>query len=349
MRNKYKVIKQENGEFFFRRKNDNKSKMSKIYLLDNPEIKSKDLLLYTEKDYFSIKIDRDIDRRPYFLIETDNDSYIIAERTLQVDGMNNFRDLGGYSTISGNTVKWGKLYRSDHLYNATDVGVKYLNNLNINTIIDYRSQDEIEKYPNKKLNNNPVTINLDPKAHAAELSAQFQASKENEDLKLINKIIEQKRNGKLVNHTDIVLEQYETFVNKKESKEAFSKMLKTLADFSTPAVVQHCRGGKDRTGFGVMLILGVLGVSKEDIVSDYLITAKNREKRNHIKMANYKKITTDKTILDYLYSFIDTKPVFIESSLNSIEKNYGTIENYVCSELELTQTEIQIIKELYLD
>lgn len=98
-----------------------------------------------------------------------------------------------------------------------------------------------------------------------------------------------------------------------------------------------------------MLILGVLGVSKEDIVSDYLITAKNREKRNHIKMANYKKITTDKTILDYLYSFIDTKPVFIESSLNSIEKNYGTIENYVCSELELTQTEIQIIKELYLD
>lgn len=39
-------------------------------------------------------------------------------------------------------------------------------------------------------------------------------------------------------------------------------MLQIVADPNAPAVVQHCRGGKDRTGFGSMLVLGTLGVKK---------------------------------------------------------------------------------------
>ncbi|MFX3828793.1 tyrosine-protein phosphatase, partial [Streptococcus suis] len=88
-------------------------------------------------------------------------------------------------------------------------------------------------------------------------------------------------------HSEVVYSQYRTFAEGNESKAAFSKMLTVLANPNSPASVQHCRGGKDRTGYGAMLLLGILGVSKEDLIQDYLITGKNREERNRVKMEGY--------------------------------------------------------------
>ncbi|GAA3019885.1 hypothetical protein GCM10019998_15280 [Tetragenococcus solitarius] len=152
-----------------------------------------------------------------------------------------------------------------------------------------------------------------------------------------------------MDHSNVVLTQYRTFVTKKESQQAFSKMLQIVADPDAPAVVQHCRGGKDRTGFGSMLVLGTLGVKKEDLVEDYLLTAKNRIKRNQTKMAGYKKLTSDPVVLNQLYSFIDTKPEFIEESIDTINNRYGSIENYVKKELKLTEQMVQQMKTMYLE
>ena len=64
-------------------------------------------------------------------------TFVAAERTLPIDGMNNFRDMGGYETEDGHSVKWGKLYRSDYIHNATAEGLDYLRTLGIHTIVDY--------------------------------------------------------------------------------------------------------------------------------------------------------------------------------------------------------------------
>lgn len=39
----------------------------------------------------------------------------------------------------------------------------------------------------------------------------------------------------------------------------------------------HCAAGKDRTGVSVALTLSLLGVQRDDIVDDYLVTARNEE------------------------------------------------------------------------
>lgn len=345
MKNRFKVEQTQPNYFHFEIPKNDKGQEKEIFLTENTQWK---LLLKTNQGSFDIKLE-DLSRRPYFLVKTEDDQYVIAERTLPVEGMNNFRDMGGYETNSGKTVKWGKLYRSDHIHNATENGVAYLKTLGIHTIIDYRSDIEAQKYPNKQIGEQVKTYQMDPSAHAAELAAQFQSSKEDEDVSLINEIIEQKEKGTLVDHSNVVLTQYRTFVTKKESQEAFSKMLQIVADPSAPAVVQHCRGGKDRTGFGSMLVLGILGVKKEDLVQDYLLTAQNRIERNRIKMEGYKKITSDPVVLDQLYSFIDTKPDFIEESIDTIVQQYGSFENYAKKELNLTKEMIQQMKEMYLE
>lgn len=347
MNTKYEVTQINKSEFLFK-KDDMAEQEVEVYLKKHPEDKQPKFLLRTAKLSFSINVGA-IDYRPYFLFKFADKSYTIGERTLPVEGMNNLRDMGGYQAEGGKTVKWGMLYRSDHIYNATDAGVAYLKKLNINTIIDYRSDEEISKYPNKTIDEEIKIYQLDPVAHAAELSAQFTSSKENEDINLINKIIEQKEKGALVNQADVVLEQYRTFANKENSKEAFGQMLVATASPDAPAVIQHCRGGKDRTGFGAMLVLGILGVKKEDLVKDYMLTEKNRQERNRVKMEGYKKLTDDKVVLDHLYSFIDTRSEFIAISIDTITEKYGSIEKYVIEELGITRAMIDAMKAIYLE
>ncbi|KAF1304525.1 tyrosine-protein phosphatase [Enterococcus saccharolyticus] len=347
MTNRYEVSQPEKNCFLFQKPTLQQEQEVEVFLMKTMNDTEPISVIKTNEASFTLTID--VDYRPYFLIKTEEESYVIGERTLPVEGMNNFRDMGGYPTVDGKHVKWGKLYRSDHIHNATAKGLEYLQKLGIHTIIDYRSDVEIEKYPNPTINDQVVTYHVDPAAHAAELAAQFQASKENEDANLINEIIEQQKNGTLVNQADVVLEQYRTFANKKESKEAFAKMLREVAKPEAAAIVQHCRGGKDRTGYGAMLVLGVLGVPKEELLADYLLTAKNREERNAVKMAGYRKLTDDPSVLDHLYSFIDTKSEFIEASIDAIIDNYNSIENYVKQELGISQEIIDTMKELYLE
>jgi len=271
------------------------------------------------------------------------------QRNIPISGMNNFRDIGGYLTGEGKTVRWGKLYRSDHIFNADKNGLEQLKTLNIHTIIDYRSQNEVEKYPNPVFDETVVTYHLDPDAHTAELAAQFSSSIDAEDENLVRKVIQQKEKGLLTQRDSAVLDQYRNFIYKDNSRQAFAKMLQVAACPGAAAIVQHCRGGKDRTGFGVILLLGILGVKREDLVADYMLTQENRRERNAYKMDIYRTYTDDEVVLEYLLSFIDTKPDFIEASINEIERNYGSITAYAMKELGVTEMMVKTMKELYLE
>ncbi|MGY3778556.1 tyrosine-protein phosphatase [Isobaculum melis] len=346
---RFKVEKNEQNEYIFTTEKKQDETVT-VFLTTSNDVKAaqKKQLIVTTASTFTLTLEA-ISERPYFIIEQGAESYVIATRNVDVPHMNNFRDMGGYATESGQHIKWGMLYRSDQICNANDAGLKALNQLGIRTIIDYRSLDEIEKYPNPTINPAVTTYHLDPNAHAAELSAQFQASKEDEDKNLIASIIEQKNKGALVDRYDIVMEQYNNFVSKEKSKAAFGKMLKVVANPEAAPIDQHCRGGKDRTGFGAMLVLGVLGVSKEEIVADYMLTYQNRVKRNETKMALYKKLTQDEDVLNYLYSLIETRAEFIETSYDKIIKEYGTMSHYATTELGLTDVDIANMKMLYLE
>lgn len=317
-----------------------------VFLHHEKDISKQEIITTSLNEFvFDLELE---DVHPIFTVKISGKEYNLGERTLQIDGMNNFRDMGGYETTDNRFVKWGLLYRSDHIHNATSFGVKKLTKLRIRTIIDYRSDDERSKYPNKIINENVNIYCLDPDAHTAELAAQFTSNKENEDENLVKKIIDQKEKGALINRYDIVMDQYRNFVHKDECKRAFSDMIKIAAQESSSPIVQHCRGGKDRTGYGCMLLLGLLGVKKEYIIYDYMLTHYNRIERNGIKMEKYKKFTQDEQVLDYLYSLIDTQPEFIEASYDAIINKYGSFDNYAIKELGITKEEIARLKEMYL-
>jgi protein-tyrosine phosphatase len=67
---------------------------------------------------------------------------IVSVRRLPLEGAKNFRDLGGYRTSDGNYVRWGLVYRSNHLVNLTARDSEYLSGLGIRLVCDVRSDGE---------------------------------------------------------------------------------------------------------------------------------------------------------------------------------------------------------------
>ncbi|PHR62223.1 MAG: hypothetical protein COA43_00870 [Robiginitomaculum sp.] len=66
----------------------------------------------------------------------------VAERQVLLEGSSNFRDLGGYRSQDGRTVKWGKLFRSDSMGQLTKQDFLYLDSMAIRAVFDLRANKE---------------------------------------------------------------------------------------------------------------------------------------------------------------------------------------------------------------
>src|SRR5256886_15356430 len=80
---------------------------------------------------------------------------VVSIRRLPLEGAKNFRDLGGYRTSDGHYVRWGFVYRSNHLVNLTAKDFEYLNSLGIRLICDVRSDSERARAPDHWVGTTP--------------------------------------------------------------------------------------------------------------------------------------------------------------------------------------------------
>ena len=80
-----------------------------------------------------------------------------SERQIQLEGQSNFRDLGGYETEDGRTILRGQLFRSGELSRLTDADVMQLSELEIRTVVNFLTDEEIElQAPFARINRNPL-------------------------------------------------------------------------------------------------------------------------------------------------------------------------------------------------
>ncbi|OCG24696.1 protein-tyrosine-phosphatase [Gilliamella sp. wkB108] len=288
-------------------------------------------------------------KRIYLILQSQGQHPILfGERTLPITGLNNFRDFGGYEGNNGKRIKWGVFYRSNHLHGLKPDAQSYIQALGIKTIIDYRSDNEIKNSPNTNIGEKQ-TLHLNASAQTAELAAQFAADPSDEDRALVESVLRDIPRELVNGQGEQVLEQYRNFVLSDKSKNAYKQMLQVILNPNNSPSIQHCRGGKDRTGYGVLLIQIMLGVSESDIIYDYMLTHDNRLERNKIKMQAYRKITDNEDVLGYLLSLIDTRESFVKEILDTMKKLSGTPSNYIKQELGFTDQDFQTMQHLYLE
>lgn len=104
-------------------------------------------------------------------------------------------------------------------------------------------------------------------------------------------------------------------------------VLELCADTNRHPVAFYCTAGKDRTGIIAVLILSILGVSDEDIVEDYSLSANvYAEMNDHKAMVGaLKQRSVDPK------TFLGAPPKVMKETLLAIQKNYGSVDQYLDS------------------
>jgi protein-tyrosine phosphatase len=157
----------------------------------------------------------------------------------------NFRDVGGYPTADGRTVRWRRLFRSDTLSPLTTDDQQQLLDLGVRTVVDLRQAHEIAEDGRVPDLDGLTYHNPAPRYPEWELTPY----EEGDD------------------PVRYLADRYRDMAEHGASR--LAEAIGVLADETAAPAVMHCRAGKDRTGVVCALTLALLGVADDDIDHDY--------------------------------------------------------------------------------
>ena len=212
----------------------------------------------------------------------------------------NFRDLGGLAGLDGRRVRPRRVYRSDHLAGLTPEDLATLQGLGITHRIDFRGTGERASLPGEVAGLTTLALTIEPTVvhRVQELLAAQQVPTEAETVALM-------------------CQTYQGFA--REAAPVYARFFRQLLDQPTPLVF-HCTAGKDRTGFAAALLLSALGVSRDDILQDYLLT-------NHLYVRSpLVEARGPAHVMDVLWS---VQPAFLDAAFTTIESDFGGVPQYL--------------------
>lgn len=238
-------------------------------------------------------------------------------RTIKLEGAANARDLGGIDAGNGLVVKQGLFYRGDALNGLTGQGARELSQKHrVACIIDLRCGWEREKRPDREL---PGVENLHMPFYDLEKTG-----------------IEYTKSipGSRVTGHDIVCDPddfYRSMPNPLTSKMAAKALEEIFSRASSgQAVYEHCSGGKDRAGIMALLILTILGVSREEILEDYLLTNVNRDKNIVPVFERFKNLMGgDEDLAWKVTENHRARPENLVAYYESVDERYGSMDDYL--------------------
>ena len=255
-------------------------------------------------------------------------------RKLPFTGAHNFRDLGGYKTEDGRALKWGKIYRSDDLHLLTDEDLKYLSRLNIKSVVDFRSDEERESEPDR----------LNPDMTQVLLPIKFQP--EELDDETLKNLMKNLTFGTL--DSSNLLRDFNIVIVKDFATE-YKKFFRHVIENNAEPIVFHCTAGKDRAGFASAMILTVLGVPRGKVIEDYLLT--NTYVKDHVdsEMLEIELKTFFRADTDNLRKINLVEERYIQAAFDTIDSEWGGMDNYISGALGLSEEDILKLKDFYLE
>jgi protein-tyrosine phosphatase len=258
----------------------------------------------------------------------------VRKRHLALEGAPNFRDLGGYATADGHHVKWGELYRSDNLAHLTDADLARVSKLGIQLVCDFRAKSEKDAEPDRLPASDP------PEVAALEIGAESF---------MVKDLRERIQSGDLdgLDLRGMMIEGNRQFATTFAPQYAamFERITKPE---NLPALV-HCTAGKDRAGFASALILSVLGVPRDTVMEDFLLTNHYTAAATEKRLRMIKLFSLFRADTDALRPLFGVEPAYLEAAFAEIEKRYGDFDTYRRTALGLDDAEVTAFRALALE
>jgi len=235
------------------------------------------------------------------------------ETFVPVEGSINLRDFGGYITEDGERIRRGLLFRCGSLNHIPEHAFDDFAALNVGVICDLRSHEEALESPT------PSASPFDCRVHIPiwpGSSFQFQES---------------------VNEAPPSREDFIDFMQRitreiaRDHVASYKALMRELVN-TERGFLLHCSAGKDRTGFGAAIILSLLGVNRETIIRDYLISnqatelaERMKEKMQERAAAEGRELPASQGIVEVLAG---VREEYLHGAFEEIDQQYGGIHGY---------------------
>ncbi len=260
---------------------------------------------------------------------------MILSKRIELDGAPNTRDLGGIITADGREIRHGLLFRSGDLSALSDNDIKTLEEFGITLIVDLRTETERIGAPDKPLSGARM-LNLQV------VEEEILGITRNSD-NSVYAMIETLKDTSF-DIISLMTKMYETIINSEAAVKAYSNFFKEILANESGAVLWHCSAGKDRAGMATAFLLMALGVPRETIIEDYLLTNSYAGKRllDEIKLK-----TDDAEVIKKAEIMLSVHRDYIESVYRVIDERGGEAK-FLSECLGLGEDEIKTLKERYL-
>mgnify|MGYP001453766612 FL=1 len=245
-----------------------------------------------------------------------------SERHYSFEGCFNFRDIGGYLNQDGRRVKKGLYFRAGRQDRMTNKDLAQLSGLNISTQIDLRKQEEVldqGRGPLEDMGAKYINISVIPEGGSEKLN-------------------------KLVGDTGISGKRYLGYLE--FGPTSWLRLFGILADEENLPVLLHCTAGKDRTGVSTAFLLSVLGVSRDIIEADYLLTNLDTERQ-----ADFIESTVgypEGYDREKMISIAGVPKDAMKDFLDGVESKWGSAVEYL-QKIGITNDQMDMIRNNFLE
>lgn len=304
-----------------------------VFLADRQDADLASARLVSGKDRDgSAQLTVDPVKRPYVLLRDTVDGTVteVAERLVPLAQGSNFRDIGGYQTADGRQVRWGLIYRSGGSAMLTDADVQRVQALGLRSMVDLRSNEERVLAPSRIDGVNYAAVGYS-------MTSMVQGGK-----------ISEMRNGVNLYH------------RLPASLAPQLRILFGILKRGEGPVEYNCSAGQDRTGFTTAMVLSALGVPRETIIKDYLLSTQYRQPRFELPPIDAK-AHADNPVALMFASFqnapgadkaqplveADGTP-FLTGALDEIQTRWGSVEAYLEQEVGVTAADRELLRRTYL-
>ncbi|MFD1939232.1 tyrosine-protein phosphatase [Nonomuraea mangrovi] len=245
----------------------------------------------------------------------------------------NLRDIGGQLTADGRKVRTGLAFRSGALDQLTPADQEALTARGVRLVCDLRTASERAAQPDRIPDGVDYLV-LDVQrqgGHGADIAALF------EDPSLVASLTSPETSE------GFLAAVYRGMVIEPDAHAAFGDLMRAL---SRPGTLMHCTAGKDRTGWGVALLLTVLGVDKRTVMADYLLS------NDHLAEAAsriYGMLEGTGIAVEVVRPLLEVREPYLNTAFDTVAAVHGDMDGYVREALGLTDRDLAALKDLYLN
>lgn len=276
----------------------------------------------------------DPQRRHYFRLEpAAGEAVVVAERAVPFTGGVNFRDLGGYRTHDGRRVRWGRLFRSGHLSGLNADDKRGFAALDVRTVCDFRLAEE-RAGENAELPGTVAmhTIGIPPGIGDRHFFHRLFARAES---------------------VEPILEALHDMVRSlvREAAPRYAALFEVLLAAPAGAILLNCSAGKERTGVGSALVLAALGVPRETIMYDFMLSGIYFPAAAEVPRVLEKYGVTHRGELGraLIMPLLETRASYLETAFAAIDQDFGSIGDFLAHHYGLRAAELARLRDIYTD